>query len=90
MRDVTLLDIFDHRITQKYLNRSGLAHAIAVAYHAFNLAREQGEDADAEPRQVCCMIWGILHGTGMENGIMTSIARMIFILLKVRSVHINY
>lgn len=40
MRDVTLLSIFEHRITQKYVKRSGMAHAIAVAYHAFNLAKE--------------------------------------------------
>ena len=39
MRDVTLLNIFEHPITQKYLNRSGMAHAIAVAYHAFHLAQ---------------------------------------------------
>ena len=58
MRDVTLLDIFEHRITQKYLNRSGLAHALAVAYHAFNLAKEQGEDVDAAAKA------GLLHDMG--------------------------
>ena len=58
MRDVTLLDIFEHRIAQKYLNRSGLAHAIAVAYHAFNLAKEQGEDVDAAAKA------GLLHDMG--------------------------
>ncbi|HLO12286.1 MAG TPA: phosphohydrolase, partial [Pseudoneobacillus sp.] len=46
MRDVTLLNIFNHHIAQKYLNRSGLAHAIAVAYHAFHLAKEHQQDVD--------------------------------------------
>lgn len=46
MRDVTLLNIFEHHIAQKYLNRSGLAHAIAVAYHAFQLGKEHQLDVD--------------------------------------------
>ncbi|MCM3734264.1 HD domain-containing protein [Bacillus cytotoxicus] len=33
---VTLEQIFQHHITQKYVNRSGMVHAIAVAYHAFH------------------------------------------------------
>lgn len=58
MRDVSLLDIFNHHITQKYLNRSGMAHAIAVSYHAFNLAKEQGEDVDIAAKA------GLLHDMG--------------------------
>ncbi|MBA9025244.1 HD domain-containing protein [Peribacillus huizhouensis] len=58
MRDVTLLDIFQHHITQKYLNRSGLAHAIAVAYHAFYLAKEQNVDVDIAAKA------GLLHDMG--------------------------
>ncbi|WP_059103992.1 HD domain-containing protein [Shouchella shacheensis] len=38
MRDVTLVDLYDHHITQKFVNRSGMAHAICCAYHAFDLA----------------------------------------------------
>ena len=58
MRDVTLSEIFEHRIAQKYLNRSGLAHAIAVAYHAFHLAKEQNVDVDAAAKA------GLLHDIG--------------------------
>lgn len=58
MRDVTLLNIFDHQIAQKYLNRSGLAHAIAVAYHAFTLARQQQLDVDIAAKS------GFLHDMG--------------------------
>ncbi|RDU37404.1 phosphohydrolase [Neobacillus piezotolerans] len=58
MRDVTLENIFKHRIAQKFLNRSGMAHAIAVSYHAFNLARDQGQDVDIAAKA------GFLHDMG--------------------------
>lgn len=58
MRDVTLLQIFEHHIAQKYLNRSGLAHAIAVAYHAFKLAKEHHVDVDIAAKA------GFLHDMG--------------------------
>lgn len=58
MRDVTLLDIFEHHIAQKYLKRSGMAHAIAVAYHAFHLAREHKVDVDIAAKA------GFLHDIG--------------------------
>ncbi|MCQ6277705.1 HD domain-containing protein [Bacillus sp. EB600] len=58
MRDVTLLTIFEHHIAQKFLNRSGLAHAIAVAYHAFHLAVEQNLDVDIAAKS------GLLHDVG--------------------------
>ncbi|OIK09183.1 HD domain-containing protein [Bacillus sp. MUM 13] len=58
MRDVTLLEIFQHHIAQKYLNRSGLAHAIAVSYHAFHLAKEQNVDVDLAAKA------GLLHDMG--------------------------
>ncbi|CAM3718318.1 HD domain-containing protein [Mesobacillus zeae] len=58
MRDVTLLDIFEHPITQKYVKRSGFAHAIAVAYHAFNLAKDGNEDVDSAAKA------GFLHDIG--------------------------
>lgn len=58
MRDVTLLDIFDHHITQKYVKRSGFAHAIAVAYHAFHLAKQYNEDIDIATKA------GFLHDIG--------------------------
>ncbi|MFD0048791.1 HD domain-containing protein [Actinomycetes bacterium NPDC127524] len=58
MRDVTLLEIFQHHIAQKYLKRSGLAHAIAVSYHAFHLAKEQNVDVDLAAKA------GLLHDIG--------------------------
>ncbi|MBT2644920.1 HD domain-containing protein [Bacillus sp. ISL-41] len=58
MRDVTLLNIFEHHIAQKYLKRSGMAHAIAVAYHAFHLAREHNVDVDIAAKA------GFLHDIG--------------------------
>jgi uncharacterized protein len=58
MRDVTLFNILNHRIAQKYLNRSGLAHAIAVSYHAFHLAKEYNVDADVAAKA------GFLHDMG--------------------------
>jgi uncharacterized protein len=58
LRDVSLLNIFEHRITQKYLNRSGLAHAIAVSYHAFHLAKQHHLDVDIAAKG------GLLHDMG--------------------------
>jgi uncharacterized protein len=58
MRDVTLVNIFQHHIAQKFLTRSGLAHAIAVAYHAFHLAKEHHLDVDIAAKA------GFLHDMG--------------------------
>jgi uncharacterized protein len=58
MRDVTLLKIFEHHIAQKYLSRSGIAHAIAVSYHAFHLAKDRGQDVDIAAKA------GLLHDMG--------------------------
>jgi uncharacterized protein len=58
MRDVRLINIFEHHIAQKYLNRSGIAHAIAVAYHAFHLAKEHKLDIDTAAKA------GLLHDMG--------------------------
>jgi uncharacterized protein len=66
MRDVTLLNIFEHRIAQKYLNRSGLAHAIAVAYHAFHLAQENQQDVDIAAK--AGLLHDIGHYTWSKNG----------------------
>ncbi|AZB44249.1 HD domain-containing protein [Bacillus sp. FJAT-42376] len=46
MRNVTLTEIFDHPIAQKYLQRSGLAHAVSAAYHAYRLASKEGVNPD--------------------------------------------
>ncbi|MCP3026322.1 HD domain-containing protein [Halobacillus sp. A5] len=46
MPRVTLVDVFKHRITQKYLRRSGIHHAVTVAGHAFKLAVKKGVSPD--------------------------------------------
>ncbi|MEZ7791968.1 HD domain-containing protein [Niallia circulans] len=58
MRDVKLLDIYNHHIAQKYITRSGLAHALAVAYHAFEMAKESNVDVDNAAKA------GFLHDMG--------------------------
>jgi uncharacterized protein len=66
VRDVTLLDIFEHHIAQKYLKRSGMAHAIAVAYHAFQLAKEHNVDVDIAAK--AGFLHDIGHFTWYKNG----------------------
>ncbi|MCA0969490.1 HD domain-containing protein [Halobacillus litoralis] len=46
MRKVTLVEVFKHRITQKYLQRSGIHHAVTVSRYAFEMALEAGVDPD--------------------------------------------
>lgn len=66
MRDVTLLAIFEHPIAQKYLNRSGLAHATAVAYYAYHLAKEHNVDIDIAVK--AGFLHDIGHFTWYKNG----------------------
>ncbi|WP_096271939.1 HD domain-containing protein [Paucisalibacillus globulus] len=58
MRSVTLTDLYNHPITQKYVRRSGMAHAIAVAHHAFDLAKEHHVNPDLAAKA------GFLHDIG--------------------------
>ncbi|MFX3622684.1 MAG: HD domain-containing protein [Ectobacillus sp.] len=58
MRHVTLEQIFKHHIAQKYISRSGMVHAIAVAYHAFHLAKQYGISVDLASKA------GFLHDIG--------------------------
>ncbi|WP_078555188.1 HD domain-containing protein [Bacillus alkalicellulosilyticus] len=46
MRNVTLTRLYEHPITKKYLSRSGLAHAIATAYHALRLSKKYNVNPD--------------------------------------------
>ncbi|MBD1380857.1 HD domain-containing protein [Metabacillus arenae] len=46
MQKVTLTEVFTHPIAQKYLKRSGMAHAISCTYHAYRLALKHGADPD--------------------------------------------
>src|SRR3954451_4193170 len=58
MREVSLTDIFNHCIAQKYVKRSGLVHAISVAHYAFQYARENNVDVDSAAKA------GFLHDIG--------------------------
>jgi uncharacterized protein len=58
MRIVTLEKLFQHRIVQKYINRSGMVHAIAVAYHAYSLAKQHRLSVDLATKA------GFLHDIG--------------------------
>jgi uncharacterized protein len=58
MRNVTLEQIFQHPIAQKYVKRSGMVHAISVAYHAFHLAKKHAISVDLATKA------GFLHDIG--------------------------
>lgn len=67
MRQVTLEKLFKHPIVQKYVKRSGMAHAISVAEHAFDIAVKLGVNPDLAAKA------GLLHDIGHykwyhENG----------------------
>lgn len=66
MRDITLLSIYEHRITQKYIKRSGMAHAIAAAYHAFNLSNDYPVSPDLATK--AAFLHDIGHYTWYRNG----------------------
>ncbi|OIJ18493.1 phosphohydrolase [Anaerobacillus alkalidiazotrophicus] len=66
MRDITLLTIFDHRITQKYIKRSGMAHAIAAAYHAFTLSKQYNVNSDLATK--AAFLHDIGHYTWYRDG----------------------
>ncbi|SDC20276.1 uncharacterized protein SAMN05421734_10599 [Pelagirhabdus alkalitolerans] len=58
MRKVTLLDLFHHHIVQKYVHRSGMAHAIDVSERAVEIAIQVGVDPDLAAKA------GFLHDIG--------------------------
>ncbi|MEN2769164.1 HD domain-containing protein [Ornithinibacillus xuwenensis] len=66
MRFVTLTQVYNHRIAQKYLSRSGIAHAIACAYHAFRLAKEKNVSVDLATKSALLHDMG--HYTWYRNG----------------------
>ncbi|MFJ5714591.1 HD domain-containing protein [Neobacillus sp. NPDC093127] len=66
MRHVTLIQIFNHRIAEKYLSRSGIAHAIACAYHAFKLAKQYKVSADLATK--AALLHDMGHYTWYRNG----------------------
>lgn len=58
MRQVMLKDIYMHPISQKFVRRSGMAHAISVAQFAFDLALEYDVNPDWAVKA------GFLHDIG--------------------------
>ncbi|MFC7321362.1 HD domain-containing protein [Halobacillus campisalis] len=58
MARVTLVDVFKHRITQKYLQRSGIHHAVTVAGYAYDLALEASVSPDLATKSA------LLHDMG--------------------------
>jgi uncharacterized protein len=63
---VTLLDIFQHPAAQKYVKRSGLAHAVSCAFHAYRFAIEKGADPDSACKAAFLHDMG--HYTWYRNG----------------------
>lgn len=66
MRYVSLVQLFDHPVTQKFVKRSGMAHAIACAYHAYHLALDHGVDVDKATK--AAFLHDIGHYTWYRNG----------------------
>ena len=58
MRRVLIMDVFTHPIAQKYLNRSGVSHAIRVAGYAVQLAIKHDVNPDIAAKA------GLLHDIG--------------------------
>ena len=66
MRKVTLETIFNHPITQRYLRRSGIAHAITVAEYAYTFAKQANVDPDLATK--AALLHDIGHYTWYKNG----------------------
>ncbi|WP_054752197.1 HD domain-containing protein [Piscibacillus salipiscarius] len=58
MKRVTLEDIYVHPIVQKYVRRSGMAHAISVAHKAYELATKYNVNPELAVKA------GFLHDIG--------------------------
>jgi uncharacterized protein len=61
MRKVTLEMIFRHPVTQRYLKRSGIAHAVCVAEHAYHFAKQSNVNPDLAAKAA------LLHDIGHYN-----------------------
>lgn len=66
MRHVTLEHVFTHPITQKYLQRSGIAHAVAVAEYAYIFAKRF--DVDPDHATKAALLHDIGHYTWYRDG----------------------
>ncbi|WP_070119759.1 HD domain-containing protein [Bacillus marinisedimentorum] len=66
MRHVTLEEVFQHETVHKHLKRSGIAHAIAAAYHGYRLARQYRVSPDLATK--AALLHDIGHYTWFRNG----------------------
>lgn len=66
MRNVTLEQVFMHPITQKYLKRSGVAHAIAVAEYAYSFAKKYQVNPDHAAK--AALLHDVGHYTWYRDG----------------------
>jgi uncharacterized protein len=66
MKRVTLTEIYEHHIAQKYVKRAGLAHAISTAYHAFKFAIDYDVNPDLAVK--AAFLHDIGHYTWYRNG----------------------
>lgn len=66
LRNVTLEQVFTHPITQKYLQRSGIAHAIAVAEYAYIFAKRF--DVNPDHATKAALLHDVGHYTWYRDG----------------------
>lgn len=66
MNRLKLLNIYKHPIAKKYLRRSGLAHALSAAEHAFVFAVEKAVNPDLAVK--AALLHDIGHYTWYSNG----------------------
>ncbi|TMW72924.1 HD domain-containing protein [Alteribacter natronophilus] len=66
MERVTLTQILNHEVTQKFVKRSGLAHAVAVSEYAFRLAKVHDVNPDLAVK--AAFLHDIGHYTWYRNG----------------------
>lgn len=66
MRRITLEEVFLHPITQKYLQRSGIAHAVAVTEYAYIFAKRFNVDVDYATK--AALLHDIGHYTWYRDG----------------------
>jgi uncharacterized protein len=66
MRNITLIDLYNHPDVQKYVKRSGMVHAISTAYHAYHLAVKHGVNPDLAVK--AAFLHDIGHYTWYKNG----------------------
>lgn len=66
LRNVSLEQVFMHPITQKYLQRSGIAHAVAVAEYAYAFAKQFKVNPDHATK--AALLHDVGHYTWYRDG----------------------